>query len=62
VGKASGQEAHAERGYGTLRQRQERSVRKTLSCSTSDAVDHMVTKWFIVDHNLAMRQLVSLTL
>ena len=30
-----------------------RYVRKTLSFSKRDAFHHMVTKWFIVDHNLA---------
>jgi insertion element IS1 protein InsB len=62
VGKESGQVAHMERWYGTLRQHQARYVRKTLSFSKCDAFHHMVTKWFIVDHNLARKQFVSLTL
>lgn len=62
VGKDSGQVSHMERWYCTLRQRQARYVRKTLSFSKCDAFHHMVTKWFIVDHNLAMKQLASLTL
>jgi IS1 family transposase len=62
VGKQSGQTSHMERWYCTLRQRQARYVRKTLSFSKCDAFHHMVTKWFIVDHNLARKQLLSLTL
>lgn len=62
VGKESGQTAHMERWYGTLRQRQARFVRKTLSFSKSEAFHHMVTKWYIVEHNLAMKNyLPSLT-
>jgi len=62
VGKESGQVSHMERWYCTLRQHQARYVRKTLSFSKRDAFHHMVTKWFIVDHNLARKQLASLTL
>lgn len=62
VGKESGQTSHMERWYCTLRQRQARYVRKTLSFSKCDAFHHMVTKWFIVEHNLARKQLLSLTL
>jgi len=63
VGKDSGETNHMERWYCTLRQRQARYVRKTLSFSKSDAFHQMVTKWFIIDHNLAMKQkLSSLTL
>ena len=62
VGKDSGQVSHMERWYCTLRQHQARYVRKTLSFSKRDAFHHMVTKWFIVDHNLARKQLLSLTL
>ena len=63
VGKESGQTNHMERWYCTLRQRQARYVRKTLSFSKLDAFHHMVTKWFIVDHNLARKhRLSSLTL
>ncbi len=54
VGKESGQLSHMERWYCTLRQRQARYVRKTLSFSKSDAYHHMVTNWFIIDHNLAV--------
>ena len=53
VGKDSGETAHMERWYNTFRQRLARFVRKTLSFSKSDAYHYMVTKWFIVEHNLA---------
>jgi len=62
VGKDSGQVSHMERWYCTLRQHQARYVRKTLSFSKRDMFHHMVTKWFIIDHNLAQKQLASLTL
>ena len=55
VGKDSGQTSHMDRWYCTLRQRQARYVCKTLSFSKRDAFHHMVTKWFIVDHNLARK-------
>ncbi|MFN2286217.1 MAG: IS1 family transposase [Anaerolineae bacterium] len=53
VGKETGQTAHMERWYGTLRQRLGRVVRKTLSFSKKEAFHHMVIKWFIAEHNLA---------
>ena len=59
VGKGSGQVSHMERWYCTLRQRQARYVRKTLSFSKSDTYHHMVTNWFIIEHNLAMKSLLS---
>lgn len=62
VGKGSGQISHMERWYCTLRQHQARYVRKTLSFSKKDAFHYMVTKWFIVDHNLAIKNTLSLTL
>jgi IS1 family transposase/transposase-like protein len=52
VGKETGQTAHMERWYNTLRQRVGRVVRKTLSFSKSEAFHHMVLKWFIAEHNL----------
>ncbi len=55
VGKDSGQTNHMERWYCTLRQHQARYVRKTLSFSKKDTFHHMVTKWYIVDHNLAIK-------
>ena len=59
VGKESGQLSHMERWHCTLRQRQARYVRKTLSFSKSDTYHHIVIKWFIIDHNLAMKSLLS---
>ena len=59
VGKGSGQLSHMARWYCTLRQRQARYVRKTLSFSKSDAYHHIVTNWFIIEHNLAMHSLHS---
>jgi IS1 family transposase len=59
VGKESGETAHMERWYCTLRQRQARFVRRTLSFSKSDAYHHMVTKWYIVEHNLMIKDLLS---
>ena len=54
VGKEAGETNHMERWYGTLRQRLGRYVRRTLSFSKSEAMHHMVTKWFIVEHNRKM--------
>ena len=63
VGKETGQTAHMERWYCTLRQRQARYVRKTLSFSKSEAHHQMVTKWLIFDYNLTIKnQSSSLTL
>jgi len=59
VAKASGDTAHVERWYNTLRQRLARFVRKTLSFSKSDAYHYWMTLWFILDHN---RHMASLTL
>ena len=42
-----------------MRQRQARYVCKALSFSKSDAHHQMVTNWFIIDHNLAMKSLLS---
>lgn len=59
VGKETGQTAHIERWYNTLRQRIARFVRKTLSFSKSDAFHHMVTKWFIVLYNFSKSSLTT---
>jgi insertion element IS1 protein InsB len=53
VGKETGETAHMERWYCTLRQRVGRYVRKTLSFSKLDAHHHMVTKWFVTEYNLS---------
>ena len=54
VGKDSGQVNHMERWNCTLRQKVARYVRKTLSFSKSDPMHHIVTRWFIVEYNLAI--------
>ena len=59
VGKDTGETAHVERWNNTLRQRLARYVRKTLSFSKSDAYHHLVTKWYIVNHNLLSSSLPS---
>ena len=53
VGKETGQTAHQERWYLTLRQRVSRFVRKTLSLSKSERNHELVTRWFIVQYNLS---------
>ena len=55
VGKETGETAHMERWYNTLRQRLARFVRKTLSFSKSDVYHHIVLKWFITEYNLERR-------
>lgn len=54
VGKETGQTAHQERWYGTLRQWLGRYTRKTLSFSKTDFHHELVTRWFIIEHNLRM--------
>ena len=54
VGKGSGQTNHMERWDCTLRQSCARFVRKTLSFSKSDAMHEIVTRLFIVRHNLSL--------
>ena len=54
VGKGSGQTNHMERWYGTVRQSCARFVRKTLSFSKSDAMHEIVTRLFIIRHNLSL--------
>lgn len=54
VGKETGETAHQERWYNTLRQRLARYVRKTLSFSKSDPFHHLFTKWFIFEYNLSL--------
>ena len=58
--KGSGQTNHQERFYNTLRQWSARYTRRTLSFSKEDVYHDLVTRWFIIDHNLRMRS--SLTL
>jgi IS1 family transposase/transposase-like protein len=55
VGKETGQTAHQERWYCTLRQRLARYVRQTLSFSKKDVHHDLVTRWFITEYNLHIR-------
>ena len=54
VGKDTGETNHMERWNCTLRQRLARYVRKTLSFSKVEYMHHLVTRWFIVEYNLAI--------
>lgn len=54
VGKGSGQTNHMERWYNKLRQSNARFVRKTLSFSKSDEMHEVVTRLFIIQHNLSL--------
>ena len=54
VGKGSGQTNHMERWYCTLRQSCARFVRKTLSFSKSDVMHEILTRLFIIRHNLSL--------
>jgi IS1 family transposase len=51
---------HQERFYLTLRQWSARYTRRTLAFSKVDVYHDLVTRWFLIDHNLRMRS--SLTL
>jgi len=52
VGKDTGETAHMERWYNTLRQRIGRFVRKTLAFSKSDKFHKLVTNWYITEYNI----------
>jgi len=54
VGKDRGQTNHMEPWNCTLRQQLARYVRKTLSFSKAEYMHHLVTRWFIVEYNLAI--------
>jgi len=54
VGKGSGQTNHMERWYNCLRQSSARFVRKTLSFLKSDAMHEIITRLFIIHHNLSL--------
>jgi insertion element IS1 protein InsB len=60
VGKETGETAHQERWYNTLRQWLGRYTRKTLAFSKTDYHHELVTRWFIIELNLKMR--TSLTM
>jgi insertion element IS1 protein InsB len=55
VDKDTGLLAHMERWYNTLRQWLARYTRQTLAFSKSDFYHELVTRWFIIEHNLRMR-------
>lgn len=54
VPKGSGQTNHQERFYNTLRQCSTRYTRRPLSFSKEDVYHDLVTRWFLIDHNLRM--------
>jgi IS1 family transposase/DNA-directed RNA polymerase subunit RPC12/RpoP len=54
VDKHTGQVAHQERWYNTLRQWLGRYTRKTLAFSKTDYHHVLVTGWFIVEYNLSI--------
>jgi IS1 family transposase len=60
VPKGSGLTNHQERWYNTLRQWNGRYTRRTLSFSKEDRYHDLITRWFILEHNLRMAS--SLTL
>lgn len=60
VGKETGETAHMERWYNTLRQWLGRYTRCTLAFSKTDYYHELVTRWFIIEYNLRMRS--SLTI
>ena len=61
VGKETGETSHQERWYNTLRQWCGRYTRRTLSFSKLDEKHELFTEWFIIEHNLRMKEKLSLT-
>ena len=55
VPKGAGLTNHQERWYNTLRQWVGRYTRRTLSFSKEDRCHELVTRWFILQHNLMIR-------
>ena len=55
VPKDAHQTNHQERWYNTLRQWVGRYTRRTLSFSKEDRCHELVTRWFILQHNLMIR-------
>ena len=55
VPKGAGLTNHQERWYNTLRQWVGRYTRRTLSFSKEDRYHELVTRWFILQHNLMIR-------
>lgn len=60
AGKGEGQTNHQERWNNTLRQWLSRYTRRTLSFSKEDRYHELITRWFILEYNLAIRS--SLTM
>ena len=54
IGKGERQTNHMERWYNRLRQSNARFVRKTLSFSKSDTMHEIMTRSFIIKHNLSL--------
>ena len=54
IGKGERQTNHMERWYNRLRQSNSRFVRKTLSFSKSNTMHEIVTRLFIIQHNLSL--------
>jgi len=59
-GKSAGHTNHQERWNNTLRQWLGRYTRRTLSFSKADRYHELITRWFILEYNLAIR--ASLTM
>ena len=55
-GKKEGETAHAERSFGTARQRVARLVRKTLSFSKRFEPHELWLRVFLTEQNLSLRQ------
>jgi IS1 family transposase len=54
AGKETGLTAHVERWNNTLRQRLGRFVRKSLSCSKSEAMHELCLRLFLHDYNRSL--------
>jgi IS1 family transposase len=54
IGKGERQTNHMERWHNRLRQSNARFVRKMLSFSKSDSMHEIVTRPFIINHNLSI--------
>jgi IS1 family transposase len=55
VNTGSGLTNHQERWYNTLRQWLGRYTRRSLAFSNTDYYHDLVTRWFIIHHNLRIR-------
>ena len=59
VGKETGETAHMERWYNTLRQWNARYTRKTLAFSKKETYHDLVTRLFIIRYNLKKLSLIT---